>query len=113
MLAFSGIVSTIRLILRGVGAAQAFHFKGSYYRLLPKPRNELTIVGLIFGIGMLALGVVCGGSTALSYTIDCFTDVSGESMIIIIIIRNTLGFGFSYAITPWVENEGLLKCLHD
>jgi hypothetical protein len=30
-------------------------------------------------------------------------------MISIIIIRNTLGFGFSYAITPWIDNQGLTK----
>lgn len=26
-----------------------------------------------------------------------------------IIIRNTLGFGFSYAITPWIDNQGLTR----
>ncbi|KAF1808179.1 major facilitator superfamily protein [Eremomyces bilateralis CBS 781.70] len=89
----SGIIATGGLILWGVGAAEGVHF-----------------MGLIFGTGMLTFGVVCGGSTALSYATDCFKDLTGETMVTVIIIRNTLGFGFSYAITPWIENQGMLKC---
>lgn len=43
------------------------------------------------------------------YNVDCFKELSGETLISVIIIRNTLGFGFSYAITPWINNQGLTK----
>lgn len=63
----------------------------------------------MFGIGIMAFGLVCNSSTSLAYTVDCFKDIAGETMIIVIIIRNTLGFGFSYAITPWISAQGLEK----
>ncbi|TLD39246.1 MFS general substrate transporter-1 [Venturia nashicola] len=91
-LAFSGLMATSGLILWGVGAAKGVHF-----------------MGLMFGIGIMAFGLVCNSSTSLAYTVDCFKDIAGETMIIVIIIRNTLGFGFSYAITPWISAQGLEK----
>ncbi|EAS30102.3 MFS transporter [Coccidioides immitis RS] len=92
-LVVSGVVSTAGLIIWGVGASYGVHW-----------------VGLEFGLGMLAFGCITGGSIAISYNIDCFKELSGESMVSVIIIRNTLGFGFSYAITPWIEAQGLRNC---
>ncbi|EED85647.1 predicted protein [Postia placenta Mad-698-R] len=92
-LLLSGTMATAGLITWGVGA---------YY--------GVSWVGLCFGLGMLTFGVVTGGSIAISYNVDCFKELGGESMISVIIIRNTLGFGFSYAITPWYTNQGLKNC---
>lgn len=92
-LVVSGVISTAGLILWGVGASYELHW-----------------VGLQFGLGMLAFGCITGGSIAISYSIDCFKELSGESMVSVIIIRNTLGFGFSYAITPWIEAQGMRNC---
>ncbi len=66
--------------------------------------------GLAIGLGILIFGVVTGGSIALSYNVDCFKDISGESTTSIIIIRNTLGFAVSYGITPWYGDMGLQNC---
>jgi len=92
-LAISGTFTTAGLITWGVGA---------YY--------GTSWVGLCFGLGMLTFGVITGGSIAISYNVDCFKELGGESMISVIIIRNTLGFGFSYAITPWYTKQGLKNC---
>lgn len=54
-LAFSGIMCSAGLILWGVGAARGVHWFGP-----------------IVGLGLLAFSVVCGGSIALSYDVDCF-----------------------------------------
>ncbi|KAJ4363224.1 hypothetical protein N0V83_010344 [Neocucurbitaria cava] len=86
----SGILSSSGLILWGVGASRGIHFMGP-----------------IFGLGFVTIGVVCGGSISLSYAVDCFKEMAGESMITVIIIRNTLGFAFNYAITPWIDASGL------
>ncbi|GAB7356920.1 hypothetical protein MBLNU459_g7771t2 [Dothideomycetes sp. NU459] len=59
---------------------------------------------------MLTFGVITGGSIALSYNVDCFKEISGESMSAVIVIRNSIGFGISYAITPWYTNNGLQNC---
>ncbi|KAL1864991.1 hypothetical protein VTK73DRAFT_5541 [Phialemonium thermophilum] len=92
-LTVSGLLNTGGLILWGVGAAHGVHF-----------------MGLIFGVGFVTFGVVCGGAISLAYTVDCFKDVAGDSMVAVIIIRNTVGFAFSYAITPWIQNLGLQDC---
>ncbi|EED85648.1 predicted protein [Postia placenta Mad-698-R] len=92
-LVVSGTMATAGLITWGVGA---------YY--------GISWVGLCFGLAMLTFGVVTGGSIAVSYNVDCFKELGGETTISVIVIRNTLGFGFSYAITPWYTNQGLKNC---
>ena len=48
-----------------------------------------------------------GGSYAIAYDVDSFKEIAGESMVSLILCRNTLTFAFSYAITPWIEASGL------
>lgn len=92
-LAISCVVTAAGLILWGVGAYHHIHW-----------------VALVFGLGMLTFGVVTGGSIAVAYNVDCFKDLAGETTVSIMIIRNTIGFGFNYAITPWYEKQGLQNC---
>ncbi|RMX75630.1 hypothetical protein D0869_11445 [Hortaea werneckii] len=92
-LALAGLFSCAGLITWGVGAYHDIHW-----------------VGLAFGLGMMVFGVIVGGSIGLSYAVDCFKEISGESMASVIVVRNTIGFGFTYAITPWYTNERLQNC---
>lgn len=89
----AGVISTAGLILWGVGAYHEIHW-----------------IGLVFGLGMLTFGVVTGGCVAISYNVDCFKEIGGESTVGVIIIRNTIGFGIGYAVTPWYTNMGLQSC---
>jgi MFS family permease len=93
VLLISGIMSAAGLITWGVGA-----YHDAYW------------VGLVFGLGMLTFGCVTGGSIAVSYNADCFKDLAGETTVSVMLIRNTIGFGFSYAITPWWTTQGLQNC---
>jgi MFS family permease len=93
VLLISGIMSATGLITWGVGAYHDAHW-----------------VGLVFGLGMLTFGCVTGGSIAVSYNADCFKELAGETTVSVMLIRNTIGFGFSYAITPWWTNQGLQGC---
>jgi len=61
-------------------------------------------------LGMLVFGLVVGGSVAIAYAIDCFPQIGGESMASVMVIRNTIGFALSYAITPWYTGMGLQNC---
>lgn len=92
-LALTALLSCVGLIVWGVGAQHQIHW-----------------AGLAVGLGILTFSCVAGGSIALSYNIDCFKDISGESTTSIIVIRNTLGFAISYGITPWYTNMGLQNC---
>lgn len=60
--------------------------------------------------GMMVFGLVVGGGIGIAYAVDCFKEISGESMASVMVIRNTIGFGIAYAITPWYTNEGLQNC---
>jgi MFS family permease len=93
VLLVSGIMSAAGLITWGVGAYHDAHW-----------------VGLVFGLGMLTFGCVTGGSIAVSYNADCFKELAGETTVSVMLIRNTIGFGFSYAITPWWTTHGLQNC---
>ena len=93
VLSVSGVISAAGLVTWGVGAYHEVHW-----------------VGLVFGLGMLTFGCVTGGSIAVSYNVDCFKEIGGETLVSIMIIRNTIGFGFNYAITPWWTTQGLQNC---
>jgi MFS family permease len=93
VLAVSGIMSAAGLITWGVGADHEAHW-----------------VGLVFGLGMLTFGCVTGGSIAVSYNADCLKEIAGETTVSVMLIRNTIGFGFSYAITPWWTSQGSQNC---
>lgn len=93
VLLLSGLFSAGGLVLWGVGASRNVHF-----------------MGLIIGLFFVTFGVVTSSSVALAYTVDCFKEITGESMIAVIIVRNTLSFAFNYAINPWIDSLGLQNC---
>jgi MFS family permease len=77
------------LILWGVGAAHQIHW-----------------FGLIFAMGVIAASNTIGVQLSVSYCIDSYKDLSGEAMVTVIIIRNTMSFAIGYGITPWVTDMG-------
>jgi len=77
------------LILWGVGAAHQIHW-----------------FGLIVAMFFIAASNSIGIQLSVSYCIDSYKDLSGEAMITVIIIRNTMSFAVGYGITPWVTNMG-------
>lgn len=79
----------IGLLLWGVGAAHG----------LPWPV-------LCLGAAFCGYTNVAGGAYALAYAVDCFKEISGESIVSVILCRNTMSFAFNYAITPWIDDQG-------
>ncbi|KAK4542452.1 hypothetical protein LTR36_006704 [Oleoguttula mirabilis] len=78
------------LILWGVGAAHAVHW-----------------FGCVFAMGVIALTNTLGIQLSVSYCIDSYKDLSGEAMVTVILVRNTMSFAINYGLTPWVTNLGL------
>lgn len=75
--------------LFGIGAGQGIHW-----------------IGLAFGMAMICSTFPIGSTIAINYIIDSYKEVSGDGLVTMIIIRNTIGFGFGYAVTPWLQNSG-------
>jgi len=83
ILVVSGVIASVGLILWGVGVAKGVHF-----------------MGLIFGVGMTSFSIVVGGSTFCHTTLIVSKRLLVKRLFFVIVIRNSMGFGFSYAITP-------------
>ncbi|KAL3425467.1 hypothetical protein PVAG01_02258 [Phlyctema vagabunda] len=77
------------LLLWGVGAAHAIHW-----------------FGLLVAMAAIACSNAIGIQLSVSYCIDSYKDVSGEAMVSVILVRNTMSFAIGYGITPWVTDMG-------
>lgn len=67
------------LILWGVGAAHGVHW-----------------FGLIFAMGTLAFTTTLGVTCSVNYLIDSYHDISGDALVAVILVRNTMSFAISY-----------------
>ncbi|PVI01321.1 MFS general substrate transporter [Periconia macrospinosa] len=81
------------LILWGVGAAHTVHWFGP-----------------VFAMGVIAMTNTIGVQLSVSYCIDSYRALSGEAIITVILVRNTMSFAIGYGITPWVTDMGLQNC---
>ncbi|KAK6199526.1 MFS general substrate transporter [Scheffersomyces amazonensis] len=83
------IIHPFGCLLYGIGASHGIHW-----------------IGLAFGLGMICSTFPIGSAIAINYIIDCYKEVSGDGLVTMILIRNSMGFGFSYAVTPWLQAVG-------
>lgn len=67
------------LILWGVGAAHGVHW-----------------FGIIFAMGVLGCTSTLAVQISASYCIDSYRELSGEAIVTVILIRNTMSFAVSY-----------------
>jgi MFS family permease len=81
------------LILWGVGAARHVHWFGP-----------------VFAMGVIGMTNTIGLQLSIAYCIDSYRALSGEAIITVILIRNTMSFAIGYGITPWVTDMGLQNC---
>jgi hypothetical protein len=70
------------LLMYGLGA----------YRGLPR------IISAGVGTAFIGFGVGSGGAICFTYAIDCYPGIAAESMVLILFVRNVLGFAFTFAI---------------
>ena len=78
------------LVLWGVGAAHHVHW-----------------FGCVFAMGVVSLANTIGLQLSVSYCIDSYRALSGEAVVTVILVRNTMSFAIGYGITPWVDGMGL------
>ncbi|KAI4718775.1 MFS general substrate transporter [Aureobasidium sp. EXF-10727] len=87
------------LILWGVGAAHSVHW-----------------FGLIFAFGLVGLAVAMSVALSVNYMVDSYHGCSGDAMVTLMLVRNTMSFAMSYglqdthSVTPWIQNLGYENC---
>lgn len=69
--------------------------------------HEAPVGVLLTGSVLCGFGIVSGGSYAITYAVDCFKEIAGETIVSLILMRNNLTFAFGYAITPWINAAGM------
>ena len=50
------------------------------------------------GTAFIGFGIGSGGAICLTYAIDAYPGIAAESMVLILFIRNVIGFSFTFAI---------------
>jgi len=77
--AMTTIIVPAALILWGVGAAHSVHW-----------------FGLIVGFGLIGFAVSTSIALSVNYMVDSYHDISGDAMVTIMLVRNTMSFAMSY-----------------
>lgn len=85
LLAGAMILLPCSLILWGVGAANGIHW-----------------FGILFGWGMMQFANTATIPITVNYMVDSYKDQSGDALVSMMLIRNSMGFAFTYA---YVESE--------
>lgn len=52
--------------------------------------------GLAFAMGVITFTTAIGVQVAYSYCVDAYWDLSGDSIVTVVLIRNTILFGVNY-----------------
>lgn len=63
-------------------------------------------IGAAFGYAMQAFGVAAISNVAVTYSLDCYKPVAGEALVIIFVIRNTIGMLLSLYASDWIARQG-------
>ncbi|KAJ5555837.1 hypothetical protein N7535_008268 [Penicillium sp. DV-2018c] len=105
------VAHPVGCILYGVGATHHIHW-----------------IGVVIGMSLICLTLPMGSGLAITYIIDSQKELAGESIVTVILFRNTigklqcssdpfisfncadhtvLGFAFAYAVNPMITSMGL------
>ncbi|PMD62130.1 uncharacterized protein K444DRAFT_628128 [Hyaloscypha bicolor E] len=56
------------------------------------------VISAGIGTAFIGFGIGSGGAICLTYAIDAYPGIAAESMVLILFIRNVIGFSFTFAI---------------
>lgn len=77
------------LILWGVGSSRGIHWFGAVFAMF-----------VVSGASAISVQGMC------NYCIESYRALSGEAIVTVILVRNTMSFAIGYGVTPWVTNLG-------
>ncbi|KAE9365729.1 MFS general substrate transporter [Stipitochalara longipes BDJ] len=90
LLIVPAILNSAGLLMYGLGAYNGLHW----------------IISAGIGTAFIGFGIGSGGAICLTYAIDAYPGIAAESMVLILFIRNVIGFAFTFAIQPWIDGLG-------
>jgi len=68
--------------------------------------HQTSAVVPFLGNGLIGFGIGAIPSITMSYVIDSYYLVSPDLMLLVVALKNIFGFGFSYAVIPWITATG-------
>lgn len=72
-------------------------------------QEQLSPIVPIAGTG-ITFGVLCAvSSIGMTYVVDCYRPVSKETLTVVTAAKNTFAFGLSFAVFPWIAEDGVVK----
>ncbi|KAF9891615.1 hypothetical protein FE257_003626 [Aspergillus nanangensis] len=67
--------------------------------------NHTHWIGAAVGYAMQAFGVAAISNVAVTYSLDCYKPLTGEALVIIFVIRNTIGMLLSLYAADWMTRQ--------
>ncbi|GME87674.1 unnamed protein product [Ambrosiozyma monospora] len=61
-----------------------------------------------FGMAFLGFGMGSAGAITITYALDCYPNMQSEGLVLMLFLRNMIGMGFTFAIQPWLDTDGLV-----
>ncbi|KAL2842250.1 major facilitator superfamily domain-containing protein [Aspergillus pseudodeflectus] len=68
--------------------------------------NQTHWIGAAVGYAMQAFGVAAISNVAVTYCLDCYKPLTGEALVIIFVVRNTIGMLLSLYAADWIARQG-------
>lgn len=63
-------------------------------------------VGLQFGIGMVAFGLMQAPSVGFNYLIESYTSIAGDCFVAVTSVRAVVSFAWTFFVGEWVHHDG-------
>ncbi|GME87388.1 hypothetical protein B5S28_g1574 [[Candida] boidinii] len=61
-----------------------------------------------FGMAFIGFGIGSAGALTLTYALDCYPKMQSEGLVFMLFLRNMIGMGFTFAIQPWLDTDGVV-----
>lgn len=64
---------------------------------------------MVIGFGTTGISITSVPTIAIAYTVDCYSSVAGDSIVVATVIKNTCGISMSYWLPGMVAKAGITK----
>lgn len=64
-------------------------------------------VAVVIGLGFLGFSMSATGGICLTYSIDCYSKMASEGMVLLLFLRNMIGMTFTLVFQYWLDACGL------